>query len=466
MKLIIVILVFSVAFTWVHSYAQQPVLSVQSFEYIKDDNPDAGKHWLSIPEAGHIKDSIKKSISAAIYQRWNIAMPEIQLSIKPLSLFSFEPKFNTKLKDKQPGTWYMFFQAFSRNNPASSFYDNSDNLTAMLHLKCRIINGTNDSLILGRDLTVKLYTETPPPGQVVLTKLPAHPASFAKAFDSIAAWLFQPEGADIKSVKLKPACVFSESGFNNEPLAQLEFISDYKSIQLVSQPSFSFITPGPDYRVTRNKKNIGGNTATGVLSLFTGVNFNKEKIKEYSADFPFETGADTFHCIINYAEAEIADRERIKEGGTDGYEYYHLESGEYSFANRRTDSSFINAVKHGDDTIATFKLAYLPKNQRSLYKQLWDGVDNSTIIPLPKEWNNNREDYNVLLKGTIGEDSFTMQSANERNIKNFFVNGQHALTVYGRKLPGKALLFKQLSQEQLKLFTILSSLPYGYFNYP
>lgn len=465
-KKIIAILVFSVAFAWMHTYAQQPVLSVQSFEYIKDDNPDGGKHWLGIPEAGHIKDSIRKSISAAIYQRWNIAMPEIPLSIKPLGLFSFEPKFNTKLKDKQPGTWYMFFQLYSQDNPASFFDDNSDNLTAMLRLKCRIINGSNDSLILDRDLTIRLYSQPAPPGQVVLTKLPAYPAAFAKAFDSIATWLFDPLAENDKTIRLRSACVFSQPEFNNELPAELAFASDDKSIELLSQPSFSFNTPGPSYTLVKDKKNIAGNAASGMIALFTGIDFGKQKMKIYSADFPFETGTDTFHCMITYAELESADRERIKESGTDGYKSYHLESSEYSFANRRTDSGFINAVKHGDDTIAAFKLAYLPKNQRSLYKQLWDGVDSSTIIPLPNEWNNSREDYNVLLQGTIGEDSFTMQSVNERAIKNFFVNDRLALMVYGKKLPAKALLFKQLSQEQLKLFTILSSLPYGYFNYP
>jgi hypothetical protein len=389
-KIKIITIFFCIVSALQQSNAQQPVLAVQSFEYIKDDNPGVGKHWLSIPEAGHIKDSIRKSISAAIYQRWNIAMPEIPLSIKPLGLFSFEPKFNTKLKDKQPGTWYMFFQLYSQDNPASFFDDYSDNLTAMLRLKCRIINGDNDSLILDRDLTVRLYTQPAPAGQVVLTKLPAYSAAFAKAFDSIATWLFNPVPEGEKRIRLRPACVFSQPKFNNEPLTELAFASDDKSIELLTQPSFSFNTPGPSYTVIKDKKNIAGNTSSGVIALFTGVHFSKEKVKVHSADFPFETAADTFHCMITYAELESAGRERIKESGTDGYDSYHLESGEYSFANRRTDSGFINAIKHGDDTIATFKLAYLPKNQRSLYKQLWDGVDSSTIISLPKEWNNNR----------------------------------------------------------------------------
>jgi hypothetical protein len=78
--------------------AQQPVLSVQSFEYIRDVDPVSGKYWLNIPEADWIKDSIRKSFSDAIYRRWNIAMPETALSLKPLGFFSSTPKFNTKLK--------------------------------------------------------------------------------------------------------------------------------------------------------------------------------------------------------------------------------------------------------------------------------------------------------------------------------------------------------------------------------
>ena len=393
-------------------------------------------------------------------------MPETPLSVKPLGLFSGEPKFNTKLKDKQHGIWYMFLQVFSKNNPAAFFYDNSDNLTVILRLKCRIINGADDSLVLDRDLTVRLYTIPAPPGHVVLTKLPAHPASFAKAFDSIATWLFSPQTEDSKTIRLKPACAFSEPDLNNGPIAELDFASDYKSIQLITQPSFSFNTPGPSYTLIKDKKNIGGNTATGILALFTGIHFSKEKLKVYSADFPFETGADTFHCVVGYAEAESAERERIKESGTDGYTAYHLESGEYGFANRRTDSSFVNTVIHGEDTIATFKLMYQPKNQRSLYASMWDGHDSTTITPLPKEWNNNREDANVFIKGTTNGDTFLMQSSSERTIKTFFINGQLALTVYGKKFPAKALLFQQLSPNQIKLFTILSSLPYAYFNYP
>jgi len=458
------ILIFSIVFAWLHSSAQPPKLVVQSFEYIRDSDPVSGKYWLNIPEADWIKDSIRKSFSGAIYQRWNMAMPEAALSLKPLSLFSITPKFNTRLKDKQPNTWYMFLQVFSKNNPTSYFFDTGDNVTVTLRLKCRIINGDNDSLILDRDLTVDIYTTPAPPDQVTLTKLPVHPAHFIHAFDSIATWLFSSETESLKSIKLKRAYVFSEPDFNGQPLAQLEFASNDASIHLLSQPSFSFKTPGPSYRKLTNKKNIGGNTASGVLTLFTGIEFNKDKTNNYSADFAFLTGPDSLHCIINYAQREVAERKRTKEKLANGHSY-GLESGTYNLAWRGTDSTFINTVTLRADTIASFTITYGASDEGSNYTRLWDGTDSSTIMPLAKEWNNNRGNPKVFIKGFLYGNAFTMQSSKERVIKNFFVNDRYVLSVFGEKLPARALQFQQLSPDQLKLFIILSSLPYSSFNY-
>lgn len=459
-------LVFLFLLGFLRSNAQQTVLSVQSFEYIWERQPNGGKLWLAMPEADSIRYFIRKSFSNAIYQRWNMVFPQLELAVKPTSILTLAPpKFNTRLKDKQPGTWYLFFQAFNQESAFTDFYNLEDQLTTTLRLKCRIINGQNDSLILDRDLTVRMYCEPPPPGQVMLTKLPAYPASFANAFDSIAAWLFTPETPDIKTVRLKPACVFSVSGFNNEPLTELEFASDNKSIQLLTQPSFSFNTPGPEFTLMKNKKNIGGNTASGILSVLTNgnVNFNKEKSKVYKADYPFEAGDDTFHCIVSYTETITAEREKIKETGTDGKEYSRVESKDYSLAYRHTDSGFTDIITYGGDTLARFTLTYLSENQRSFYMQMWDGSDSATIMSLPTQWNNFREVANVFIPGNLQGTSFIMQSSRERSIKNFFVNGEIALSVYGKKLPSKALLFQQLSPTQIKIFNILSSLPYDYF---
>jgi hypothetical protein len=134
----------------------------------------------------------------------------------------------------------------------------------------------------------------------------------------MASWLFQPETESLKAMILKPAYVFSETGFSDEPAAQLEFACDDTSIHLLTQPSFSFNTPKPRYRKTATRRDFVGNTVTGILTIFTGLKSNKERVKEYSADFPFVSGSDSLHCIISYAEIESAERGRKKEKGTDG----------------------------------------------------------------------------------------------------------------------------------------------------
>ncbi len=65
----------------------------------------------------------------------------------------------------------------------------------------------------------------------------------------------------------------------------------------------------------------------------------------------------------------------------------------------------------------------------------------------------------------MGTDSFSMKTSKENAVKEYYLSGLPALRVYGKYLPANALLFQQLSAQELKVFTILSSLPYAYFNY-
>lgn len=463
MKLQTIITVSFVLSGWFPGIAQQqPNFVLQSFEYIRNDDFPRGKYWLDIPEAGWIRDSIRKDFAAAIYRRWGLTMPEADLSTKPFGIFGGRLKFNTKLKDKKPNTWYMFLQVFSQNIRYHSFYNTTADLIVTLQLKCRIINGDNDSLVLDRDLTVDILTAPVSPGEVVLTKLPVHPVQFIQAFDSISSWLFDPVfEKSLRSLTLKPACALSGPEINDQPLAQLEFVNDDTSIHMVTQPLFSFKTPGPGYKKLTKKKNFGGNTATAAVTLITGVGINKSKVNDHSADFSFIENTDSLHCIVNYWESKIANRERTG----DGFGGHSLQSGEYVVDQRNTDSTYINVITLNTDTIASFTIDYIASDERQHYTHLWDGTDSTTIMSIPKDWNNNSGTPNVLIKGTIEGNDFIMRSSRECTVKNFFVNNNIALSVYGKPLPVKALRFQQLSAMQIKLFTILASLPYSYFNY-
>src|ERR1044072_5122965 len=177
-----------------HGYSQQAALSVQRFEYIWQPNADDAFKRLILASNDSIKQRIEKSFAYALQQRWNLSMPENVLTVKPVSVFSFSdaPKFNTKIKDRQPGVWYLFLQIFDKKDFVFD-YDTDSSVCVWLALKCKIIDGSNDSVILDRNLSVKIYKAMLPQDQVVLTMLPAYPAHFARSFDSIATWLFQPE---------------------------------------------------------------------------------------------------------------------------------------------------------------------------------------------------------------------------------------------------------------------------------
>lgn len=96
---------------------------------------------------------------------------------------------------------------------------------------------------------------------------------------------------------------------------------------------------------------------------------------------------------------------------------------------------------------------------------MWDGSDSSTIRDLPNEWNNNSENANFILSGESGNSQFSMKTKNGILVKEFYTGDQLVLIMYGKKIPRAATLFQPVSEMQLKIFTMLSALPYDYFNY-
>jgi hypothetical protein len=86
-----VIMIFFQTIVCTHAHAQQPALSVQSFEYIwqKEVGYDGAKEQFILAADDSVKHSIEKSFARAIQQRWNIEPSQLALSVKPLSIFYF-----------------------------------------------------------------------------------------------------------------------------------------------------------------------------------------------------------------------------------------------------------------------------------------------------------------------------------------------------------------------------------------
>ncbi len=445
------------------TYCQkQPVLIVQSFEYIwqKDFNASPAPRVIIFSDDS-AKLELKNSFLKAIHNYCDIMVSEFSCIVKPLPLLSNSPKFKTVIKNKEAGKWYLFLQVYDIG-PSPAMYDyGEDAFSTTLELKCKLINGDNDSVIIDRSLTVYIYKKTFSPDQIPLTRLPAYPASFVQSFDSIAAWLFAKEFVNEKKIRLTPAYVYEEPEKKDKTISVLSFESNNDSIHLLTSPGFTFHTPGPVYLKTNTKYNTGGHIAGGVFTALTGVRTNKNKFIAYEADFPFENGNNIYHCFINYFEAETAQREREKVDNGN----YTLKNSGYSFVGRYITPDAMHAIILNNDTI-TFNIRYTSDvMEHKKYPRLWDGSDITTVMLLPEDWNNTAEETNVIISGKIGADTFLMKTSRERRIKEFYVNDKLIMVIKGNKEPVTALIFQPVSDIQLKTFTILSSLPYSYFNY-
>lgn len=454
-KLLHPVLTAFILFLCVNGNCQQPVLVVQSFEYIWEKEYNIINSRVIIPADDQAKLLIKNSFSKAIQNRWNIVLPDVSLAVKQLSLLANSPKFKTTLKDKEPGKWHLFLQLFDK----AGFQNNMPSTT--LDLKCRLINGADDSVIFDRNLTVHIYNEPVPEDQVPLKRLPSYPPYFVQGFDSIATWLFQPEPLTEKSLFLKPACVFEATTIKNKPIKELLFNSDTENIQHPSDLEFSLHPGEIKYKKTDTKRNFGGNAVSSTLTILTGLRTNKSRSFLYEADFSFEEHDSIYHCLIYYAEKKTKDLERVKNNDKS----FSTKSTDYNLLGRHMDPTFLNLVMLGKDTLATFSVKYSNKtNANASYNQMWDGSDSTTIIVLPPEWNNKDDETNVIISGTLDGYSFLMKTSRDTRIKDFFVNDQLVITMLGNNKPEKARVFQPVSNRQLILFTILSSLPYSYFN--
>jgi hypothetical protein len=440
--------------------AQQPVLEVRSFEYTWQGSAYTASHEI-IAQDDSAKIHINNSFAKAIKERWNLVLPEVSFSTKPFNFLALKPKFKTTLKDPLPGKWYLFLQIFE-SGKASDFLNDKDVITTKLELKCKIISGSNDSVILDRNLSVNIQVNAPPPDQVPLTRLPAYPASFVQAFDDIAAWLFQPEPVSNKILRLKPACIFQKTVLQAKPIGNLSFHNDFNGLHQLNSPAFTLKLSSPIYEKVGVKKNVGGRAFAGAFTLLTGVGSTKRKFSKYKADFPFFEKDSSYHCQIGYVEEEMATVERVKDSSGSSSN----ETSDFSVISRSLDSNFLNVITMDKDTLATFSITVMTESPTIKgYDQMWDGSDSTTIVQLPNKWDNLVPEKDVVITGKIGADHFTMKTCKGNRIKDFYLNDQLASTMTGNFEPVNGLVFIPVSCGQLKLFTILSSIPYSYFSF-
>lgn len=455
---------FLIALTCINmlGYSQQPVLVVQSFEYLwqKQLTYEGRVNILSDEDA---QRAVEKSFKEAIQKRWNIEV-DLRLTVKTFSPFvTSSPKFNTKLRSKQPGKWYLFLQM--HDDPSTFYFNDIGGLGTRLQVKCKIVDA-RDSIILERLLSVGINIEDIPLEQVQLYKLLAHPTHILRTFDSVAHWLFATQYITQKEVWLRPARVYNDKILPSQPISSLRFDPGESMIHHLTEPRFLLRTTPPTYTRAISSRNIVGNAAGGVLTALTGIGTSKSKRYLCEASFSFRQEDNTvYRCVVQYAEIASSDRERELSRESNGTKSYSIRSSPYEVNERMTSAEFVNFIIREADTIARFTIKYMGSaDTRNSYTSIWDGIDSSSIVPLKKEWKNDIVEGDVIVQISTGGDSISMKSSDEYTVKEFSINQVPVLIMYGKDVPTKAALLQPLSKADLTLLTMIASLPYGFFN--
>lgn len=185
------------------------------------------------------------------------------------------PKFKTKLKDKDPRKWYIFLQIYDIKR--LGFIETETRQTATWEINFRIISGRNDSIVANKQFAIDFYRTPAPSGQLTVTRLPGYPDEYYNAFDSIAQMTVSDDPELYQSVKLHPACIYKRDDYEKNAIRKITFKSSFTQIEHESDPAFIFVRQSVNHEKMGKGKNIAGNTASGAVTLLTGIRSDKRK---------------------------------------------------------------------------------------------------------------------------------------------------------------------------------------------
>ncbi len=445
------------------AYSQERKLEIKRFEYSWTHPPGTARAII-LQEAAYQKQ-VAAFLAKALAAHYNVEVSTPELSVKKLNAFALAPRFRTELKELQSGTLYAFVQFFEQFAVQSGFNDGNPELFSKMEVKCRVLDGADGSVILNRDITFSLLRERAPAGQVLLEQMCSTPEAYVSAFDSMTARMLDTSDIASRDLIVPAACVFTGKWLPDSSLAQLEFVSSRTSIRHMGEPPFSLYPTQHRFIKTKERRNRGGNIASGAVSLVTGVGFNKSKSADYEAVFPFAEAGDSFQCVIHYRERVTAERSIETTRDSDGSKWRSVDAvSDYGYAERNVNREEYQYIVLKADTLARFTLEYTPFPREHLqYSQYWNGTDTATRGPLPQKWNNHSEDVSLTVWGKLRDIPFRMQTSSELQVKHFYMEEQLVLVMVGKDFPVRALQYRSLTPEQLKAFTMLASLPYSYF---
>ena len=432
-----------------------------------------------------VANRIQESIRLAINNRWNATLLEPNLVVDEIDMVFRTGKFKTKLKNKIPGNWHLFFQVYD-NGPypitdekksflSNMFYPNQtfeslDYKPYNLRFKALIIDGSTGSEVFSHEMLLELQRTAVPDGQILLRRLPALTESFLEAIDKAVNVFFSSNPPQKLTLNVTPACLFLDVDKTLEGAQKLNFVTQNDSIIELLQLKQKWTVNNFQNKKTKRVNHFGDNLFNSSLTLFTGISTDKIREKAYEANLGFVDMTDNskYFCSIAYTIETREEKFRESFRDSDGQKSYsnYLSGNQYSSIILDPNKKIY--IIREKDTIGSLKIR--TKNQfekTKHFSQSWDGTNESSLSPIPENWNNAYADPNIhpsyyILEGELATIPFVIEKSKEGNQLDIEIKNQEVATfkIYNNLAVTGLLYSNSIDEKIFEVLIMLSSLPF------
>lgn len=420
-----------------------------------------------------LKDSfliqMSNSLLHAINQYWDSDLNNVLLYVEGTGgMFREYPKFKPKLPKNSSNTALLFLRIVDRFHTIIGIpYDFSGSLAGLYSFECKVFNGNNGSEIFSRVMEVEWYRKPVPDGQFLLTQLPGMANSFLSAFDSAAATFFNTSAPEKLRLEIEPACLFVNLATSTRIKQSIKFSYDNDKIMVTEGLELAWILRDLERQKTGKTKKSGYGVGSGLFSLATGIENEKERTKtnhylsRFLIDDPSTNVLYGFHIPLQEIESEFVSTMRMRNN--DGSKSIEKDKRDGGLVRKTLPGCFIT---RGNDTIGSFDFTDRPvSRKKDGFSYYWNGRDSSSISLMPAFWSP-KVDYSLLaVEGMLYGSPFIFSNSKAGNQLDVWYNEKQVATFKMKNgRPSDGILYENdLPYEVLKVLAMFTSLPYDYY---
>jgi hypothetical protein len=407
------------------------------------------------------KDSVyqkilKESFMKAVAEKWNAGVPpfDVKVNKRPMLFLRNQPKFITSMSNSDTSKHYVFLQLFDQSIPIDP---NRSMYSAIIDVRYRLVKA--GTTLEDKTVSFKILKRNPVPGQIAIKRYPFHPSQFKFLCDTIASTILKDEVRYESEMWLQPACGYAEQPVTDHITThKFQFAAGRQSIKVSGENGFTIMQDSVNDVQTGKKRHGGGNTAGSLLTFFSNIDTEKKRSTLHTADHSFSEGSTTYHAYVSYVDTRVADRRRVKD--EDGSK--SVEVSEYHPGWKEINPYAKHQITMNGDTVSSFNIEFRLREDH--FDKMWDGQDPATIESMPPAFNNFAR-FEMEMKGTIDESRFVLKTSGEGQIKRITLNDDEVYYFNCNTGSDGLLTYRNLSERQLKIITLLCLLSDKYYQY-